>query len=50
LQGRKKKEFEVARVLDMQVERSKNEKAIEKVKDAQIGAAVVEDVKLHEIE
>lgn len=50
MESRKKKEFEVARVLDLQCERQKNEKAISKVKEAQLGAAVIEDVKLHELE
>lgn len=35
MENRKKKEYEVARVLDMQVERTHNEKAIEKVHNAQ---------------
>ena len=50
MESRKKKEFEVARVLDLQCERQKNEKAISKVKEAKLGAAVIEDVKLHELE
>lgn len=50
MESRKKKEYEVARVLDMQVERTHNEKAIEKVYKAQISAAVSQDVKIHELE
>jgi uncharacterized protein YktB (UPF0637 family) len=50
MESRKKKEYEVARVLDKQVERTHNEKAIEKVQIAQMSAAVSEDVKIHELE
>jgi hypothetical protein len=49
-ESRKKKEFEVSRVLDMQVERNRNDRAIGRIQELQIGEKILEDVKLHEQE
>lgn len=43
--SRKKKEYEVARVLDMQVEQHRTSKQIDVVKDRQIGQEVADDAR-----